>query len=84
MGKNRHPLPLTLTAYPTPTQGRVVIFFSKRTPKDDPTISCSHLVAETSVLAAWKNIPKGVVTIPKGVVTTPFGRRGLIVHIVLH
>ena len=53
------PLPLTLTAYPTPTPrlgGQNV--FTKMTAKDDPTISCSHLVAETNVLAAWKN-PQG-------------------------
>ena len=34
-------------------------------------LSCSHLVAETSVLAAWKISSRGVVT-------TPFGRRALI------
>ena len=44
--------PLTLTAYPT-SPGQ--IFSAKMTTKDDPTISCSHLVAEPSVIAGWEN-----------------------------
>ena len=56
------PLPLTLKGSK--------IFCIKITEKDDPTISCSHLMVELSVLAGQKiNL--------KGVVTTPFGRRGL-------
>ena len=35
------------------------IFFANMTAKDDLTISCSHLVAERSVLYAWKKILKG-------------------------
>ena len=31
------------------------IKITKMTSKDDPTSSCSHLVAEASVLAGWKN-----------------------------
>ena len=37
----------------------------KMTAKDNPTISCSHLVLETSVLADWKN-PYQVATAPIG------------------
>ena len=36
---------------------RVVTFFAKI--RDDPTISCSHLVAETSVLASQENSLEG-------------------------
>ena len=44
-------LSLTLAAYPIPTEGRVVkYFFAKMTAKDDSTISCSHLVAESTLV----------------------------------
>ena len=43
---------------------------------DDPTISCSHLMVELSVLAGWIKKKKKK-KILRGVATTPFGRRGL-------
>ena len=52
---------------PLPEGRMVKIFFAKMTAKEDPTISCNHLVAETSVLAAWKKVLKGVVTTPCGI-----------------
>ena len=57
-GGNHSSLPLTLTLLLP--QGRVVnIFCAKMSGKDDPTISCSHLMVELSVLAGWKIILKG-------------------------
>ena len=59
------PLPLTLTAYPTPTPGLGSKFFcALMTGKVDPTISCSHLMVELSVLAGWIIILKGVTNPP--------------------
>ena len=49
------PLPLTFTAYPTPTQGKGSKKYIKMTRKDDLTFSCSHLMVELSVLAGWKS-----------------------------
>ena len=48
---HHHPLPPTLTAYPSSTPWSFRFFsFDKTTAKNDLTITCSHLVAETSVL----------------------------------
>ena len=48
-----------MTAYPIPTPGSGGKFFpAKMTAKDDPTISCSHLIwwyIERSVLAGLEN-----------------------------
>ena len=56
--------------YTYPKVGRWFFSLAKMTAKDDPIISCSLFVAETSTLAAWKKkILKGV---------APSGRQGLI------
>ena len=57
MRGGNHPfLPLTLTAYPTPIPGQgSKKNCIKMTVKDDPTISCSHFMAELSVSAGRKN-----------------------------
>ena len=52
-------LPITLTACPTIPEGRAVIFFTKMTGEDDPTISCSRLMAELSILAGRMKTLRG-------------------------
>ena len=61
---DNQPQTLTLTAYPTATQGSGgIFFFDKMAAKNNFTINCSHLVTKTSVLVGPK-ILKGVVTTP--------------------
>ena len=56
-GGNHSLRPNTLRAYPIPNpKVRWSIFFAKMTAKDDPTISCSYLVAKTSVLAGREGL----------------------------
>ena len=58
---------MSLTAYPTPALGSGGTFYAaKSTAKDDSTISCSHLVAKTNVLAGRKKNPLKAPSVNEG------------------